>query len=625
MDLIESFNRKIFKDIILLTLLTSMKVFIFHHFIGIESNLLFINVKNLFIIFTLYSLGALLMEEKRKGAFICINFIVSLLLFIDAMYFSHFFTLIPFHSIFQARQLGPVSDSIFSLVKFKYLLFFVDFFLLWFIYRFKNNHVTQYKTVEKRFMLYVCVILIIVSGTMNESVISSANGIYTPHNLGIVNFHIYDVYNFFFRKPFDIARAEALIPVIADVEVPTKQGFGIGKGKNLIVIQAESIQNFVINREINGQVITPNLNKLINDSSIYFDRYYEQVGWGNTSDAEFISNNGYYPSTKIFSYKAYEGNEFYSLPIALKEKGYSTMAFHGNEAGFWNRNNIYEYQGIDRFISLEDFEADELIGIGLSDGSMFRQSMKFLKEQRKPFYSFFITLTSHHPFLMEEEYLKLNVGEQYKDTILDNYLQTVHYLDLQIGMFIEMLKEEGLYEDTIIVIYGDHQGLNMQNEEANQLMTDYLGEAYEEDEMFRVPLIVHMPNSGFEKRISVAAGQIDFFPTILNILGIDSDIRMNFGKDLLNTEDGFVAKQVKVTRGSFIDNEKIFVMSSDGIFENSRAWNIYTKEPVDLESCREGYERALLEVELSEYIMQNNLIPVVKEKGIGYLIEEFIE
>lgn len=327
----------------------------------------------------------------------------------------------------------------------------------------------------------------------------------------------------------------------------------------------------------------------------------------------------------MFSYKAYEGNEFYSLPMALQEEGYSTIAFHGNDGGFWNRENIYPDQGIDEFVSMEDFEADEVIGIGLSDESMFRQSINFLKEQKKPFYALYITLTSHHPFLMEEEHLHLNIEEPYKDTLLDHYLQTVHYLDMQIGLLIELLKEQGLYEDTMLAIYGDHQGLSMLDEDANQLMSSYLGEPYEEDEMFRVPLIIHIPRSGVNKEISTAGGQIDFFPTIANILGIKMDTIMNFGKDLLNTSDGFVAKQMKVTKGSFIDNNVIFIMSSDGIFENSRAWNIHTKEPVDLETCREGYERALIETGLSEYIMQNNLIQKVREQGMGYLLEEYNE
>jgi len=179
-----------------------------------------------------------------------------------------------------------------------------------------------------------------------------------------------------------------------------------------------------------------------------------------------------------------------------------------------------------------------------------------------------------------------------------------------------MLKEEGLYEDSIIVIYGDHQGLDMRNEEINDLLSSFLGKSYQEDEMFRVPLIIHMENSTLPKEISTAGGQIDFTPTIVKI-----EPDKILGKDLLNIEQGFVAKQVHVARGSFIDDEKIFIMSNDGIFENSIAWNIQTREAVDIEECRAGYERALAEVNLSEYILENNLISMVKEKGLEYIID----
>ncbi len=369
-------------------------------------------------------------------------------------------------------------------------------------------------------------------------------------------------------------------------------------------------------------MITPVLNDLINNDSIYFSRFYEQAGWGNTSDAEFVSHNSFYPSTKTFSYKIYEENDFNTLPVLLKESGYSTIAFHGNLADIWNRENIYPAQGLDTFISLEDFEQDELIGIGLSDGSLFRQSVEYLKNIVKPFYAFSITLTSHHPFTMEDQYKGLIINEPYQDTILENYLQTVHYLDKEIGNLIEMLKEEGLYEDSIIVIYGDHQGLDMRNEEINELVSSFLGKEYQEDEMFRVPLIIHMDNSNFLSEVTIAGGQIDFTPTIANLLGVRIESDRILGKDLLNIEQGFVAKQVHVARGSFIDNEKVFIMSNDGIFENSRAWYIESGETVNLDECREGYERALAEVNLSEYILENNLISVVKENGLEYIINQ---
>lgn len=597
-----------------------IKIIIIHAMMGIEASYYKITLSNFITTILLFSFACFVNENRRGNILLAINLGLSLLFLSDTMYFHHFFTLIPVHSIYQIRQVGAVSNSIVSLMKPQYLLFFVDTLLLWILLKRKELVFPVFMKSHKKMISLIMVILMFSTSLLIYEVGVDTEGNYTPYNLGVINYHLYDMMDFFVKGQLDIDKVEAIMNTINQEDEKPK-AFGLAKGRNIITIQAESLQNFVINREMNGQSITPVLNNLINQDSIYFKRYYEQVGWGNTSDAEFISHNSFYPSTKTFSYKAFEDNKFASFPMLLKEEGYSTIAFHGNEGGFWNRENIYPSQGIDNFISLEDLQQDELIGIGLSDGSLFRQSVDFLKKQPQPFYAFYITLTSHHPFVIEEQYKGLKIEGEYQDTVLEDYLQSVHYLDQQIGNFIDMLKAEGLYEDSIIVIYGDHEGLDMRDEETYQLLTDFLGKPYQNDEMFRVPFIVHIPNSGLQQEVTTAGGQIDFFPTMANLMGIEIDGVKLLGKDLLNTQDGFIAMQVHVARGSFIDNEKVFIMSNDGIFENSKAWNIYTREAVDLEECREGYERALAEISLSEYILQNDLIPLVHEKGLEYILE----
>lgn len=597
-----------------------IKIIIIHAMMGIEASYYKITLSNFITTILLFSFACFVNENRRGNILLAINLGLSLLFLSDTMYFHHFFTLIPVHSIYQIRQVGAVSNSIVSLMKPQYLLFFVDTLLLWILLKRKELVFPVFMKSHKKMISLIMVILMFSTSLLIYEVGVDTEGNYTPYNLGVINYHLYDMMDFFVKGQLDIDKVEAIMNTINQEDEKPK-AFGLAKGRNIITIQAESLQNFVINREMNGQSITPVLNNLINQDSIYFKRYYEQVGWGNTSDAEFISHNSFYPSTKTFSYKAFEDNKFASFPMLLKEEGYSTIAFHGNEGGFWNRENIYPSQGIDNFISLEDLQQDELIGIGLSDGSLFRQSVDFLKKQPQPFYAFYITLTSHHPFIIEEQYKGLKIEGEYQDTVLEDYLQSVHYLDQQIGNFIDMLKAEGLYEDSIIVIYGDHEGLDMRDEETYQLLTDFLGKPYQNDEMFRVPFIVHIPNSGLQQEVTTAGGQIDFFPTMANLMGIEIDGGKLLGKDLLNTQDGFIAMQVHVARGSFIDNEKVFIMSNDGIFENSKAWNIYTREAVDLEECREGYERALAEISLSEYILQNDLIPLVHEKGLEYILE----
>lgn len=384
---------------------------------------------------------------------------------------------------------------------------------------------------------------------------------------------------------------------------------GIGKGKNLIVIQVEALQDFVIGRDYDGQEITPNLNKLIDEGpSLYFDKYFELIGRGKTSDAEFVSNNSLYPSMEDQSYTIYENNTFYGLPWILRDNGYTSWAFHGYEKEFWNRDNAYPNQGFERYISEEDFDVNETIGFGMVDEDFFDQSISYLKQMDKPFHAFMITLTSHNPFEMPEKYEEINLREEHKGTILGNYIQSIHYADEQIGRFIERLKEEGLYDDTVISIYGDHFAIYTQKEEYVDLMTDYLGYHYDFDEMMRIPLIIHLPGTDVHETISNVGSQLDFLPTILNIMGIENEKGVMFGRDIVNSKEGFAPQQMYAMKGSYIDNEKMFDMSRDGIYDHSRAFYLDSKKPVDLKKCREGYERAIREIDKCAFLLENDLI-----------------
>lgn len=111
--------------------------------------------------------------------------------------------------------------------------------------------------------------------------------------------------------------------------------FGVGKGKNLIVVQMESLQSMVVGADYNGQEITPVFNELIGESgSLYFDNFYCQLGAGNTSDAEFAVNNSLFGSIESYTYQLFEDNYFYGLPKVMIDEGYITAAFHGYKKEF---------------------------------------------------------------------------------------------------------------------------------------------------------------------------------------------------------------------------------------------------------------------------------------------------
>ncbi len=379
----------------------------------------------------------------------------------------------------------------------------------------------------------------------------------------------------------------------------------------------------VINRYYEGQEITPALNSLIKGDTIYFPHYYQQLAAGNTSDAEFVSQNSLYPSIKGQSYTIYKDNYYFGLPWILKNEGYETMAFHGNEEEYWNRNKAYPYQGFNGFISEKDFTIDEKIGFGLSDKSFFKQSNTYLEDLKQPFYTFFITLTNHGPFNIPINHQKIKIKPEHESTLFSNYLQSVRYTDEAIRQFIEDLKEKGLYNNSVIAIYGDHFGISCKDKNNYQIIRNFLGYDYDYDEMMNVPLIIHIPGENIHRKLEITGGQIDFMPTIINLMGIESTNPFVFGQDLVNGEEGFVASQTYMVTGSFINNDIIFEMSRDGIYENSRAWNLHTRESVELDTCREYYERALEEVRMSDYILENDVLRYELRKGKDIIIEIF--
>ena len=161
-------------------------------------------------------------------------------------------------------------------------------------------------------------------------------------------YHIRDFINvtFDFKKDIDFEEVFKVKEVIKD------ENYGIANGKNIVVIQVEALQNFVINREYNGKELTPFLNSLIGNNSFYFNNYYYQVGGGNTADAEFTVNNSLLSTTTDAAYMKYFENTYYGLPHILKDNGYKKAeAYHAYNRDFWNRETAYVNQGFDNYFA----------------------------------------------------------------------------------------------------------------------------------------------------------------------------------------------------------------------------------------------------------------------------------
>ncbi len=548
--------------------------------------------------------------KGKKGLFLTVYFLLSLLMFADTMYYNYYNQTVSIKQLWQAKSVTAVPKSFLAtLIPASFLLFLDIPFAYMSFKKYITKEIMQ-KIYPWRGMKYAIYVLTAVFITLILNPFHSA-AIESVNNMEFFTSHVNDIYETISENlDQEVMPQEEILEVLNEVQPDTTYPNyrGIGEGKNLVVIQLEAFQDFVIGKEYNGQELTPNLNRLIEGDTLYFDNYYTNIGKGNTADAEFSTLNSLYPVEDGESYRLYQDNTYNGLPWLMRDNGYYAFAIHGYKGEFWNREYTYPNQGFQDFYSLEDLKQDEIIGMGVSDKSMFQQLVSILKSHKTPTFTFAITLSGHHPFELEDQYVTLELKEEDKDTKFGDYLECIRYVDEAIGQLVADLKEAGLYDNTVIALYGDHHGMNCGMDEILDQMNAFIGRTYDYDEMLNVPLIIHVPGSGVQRTIHTTGGQVDFMPTIANIMGLSLDDAFIVGQDLANAKEGFVAFTAYLFEGSFADNDVMFEISREGIFEGSRAWKIGTNEPVDAALYQEQYDKAILLKQTSKEILDQNLI-----------------
>lgn len=596
-------NIKKSKASILLGALVFIKIVIYYVLMGVTANyvpIILLTVLYLIGIFSLF---------KNKITPAVLYFILSLLMFMDVGYFSYFNRNLSVAMMGAASLVGDVSESVKAVLKPVFFLLLIDPICVLLYTIFKKGLVSEKaasnKGIKKRLWGSLAALAMTVILVLNPT----GNGLITSiDNQEFFTYHIKDALTNLNHSQNIINAANYEISTGSYESEKNSKLFGIAKKRNLIVIQVEALQNIMINAEYNGQEITPNLNKLIKGDTLYFNHYYQQLGSGNTSDAEFATQNSIMGDIKSYTYGLYANNYFRGLPWIMKDEGYKTAVFHGYKKDFWNRAAAYPAQGFDTFYYDEKFNSTDTIGMGISDEQFFKQSVAYMKQEQPPFYNFLITLSSHFPFQIPSQYQGIRLKSEDKGTLFGDYVNAVHYTDKAIGTFIEELKKNGLYDRSIIAIYGDHFGLPATEKEVNDCVTRFLGHHYDMDDMLNIPLIIHIPGKNINQTVERTGGQTDFLPTIASLLGVEKLNTLYFGHNMLTEKSGFVASQTYMVKGSFIQDDTIFEMSRDGVFANSRAWNTKTKQPVELNQCVEGYKRSVKEVDTCAYYLANDIL-----------------
>ncbi|WP_044894424.1 LTA synthase family protein [Bacillus alveayuensis] len=572
--------------------------------------ILFINPLSFLLV--IFGIGLFMKEKNRNRWVIGTNILMTIILLANMIFYRFYNDFLTIPVLFQASNMGDLGSSITELIQPIDLLMFIDIaFLIWISRKpyFRKAAKTTRKERTAYFLMAAAIFFFNLGLAETERpqlLTRSFDREMLVKNIGAYNFHIYDA---LLQSKTSAQRALADSNNLVEIEnylnanekQPNEEMHGIAKGRNVFIVSLESFQNFVINEELNGQEITPFLNDFIKQS-YYFDNFYHQTGQGKTSDSEFLLENSLYPLGRGSVFFTHANNEYNATPEILKNYGYYTAVFHANNRTFWNRDVMYNALGYDHFFSMKDFEIMEenSVGWGLKDIPFFEQSVQMLKDLPQPFYTKYITLTNHFPFELEEEDKFIEEFDS-NDGVVNRYFTTVRYTDEAVKVFIQKLKEAGLYDNSVIILYGDHYGIS---ENHNTAMSQFLEKEeitpFDTVQLQRVPLIIHIPGITDQnpKVFHHVAGQIDLKPTILNLLGIDQENDIQFGTDLFAKDR---LPFVVLRDGSFITDKHVYTR---GV-----CYKIETGEPAeDANACEPYMEKAKNELDYSDEIIYGDLL-----------------
>jgi len=512
------------------------------------------------------------------------NLFLTGIFFSVAVYYRYYGIIATYRSLDQVNQVTAVRNSVFSLLNPEYVLVFTDIVVIGALLLWRKGKLAWFQPAARRASRRAIAAVFAVSvGLCLMHILpnrASMNELVQAEEMGILN---YEAYALFADPPAVAAMREAPEEAkLTQEAVDALKGWtepavrlyrGLAAGRNVIVVQLESLQNFPIGLEVNGEEVTPVLNRLAREH-FYFPRFYQQVGQGSTSDAEFVANTSLYIPPDAAAADAYARKRLPGLPRLLSEAGYDTVTFHTNVVEFWNRGELYPALGFDRYYDKEFFGDEDKVFFGASDEVLYAKTAEELERIRRsgrPFYAQVISMTAHHPFTLPEEKHRITLPEQLRDTMVGHYILAQNYADYALGLFFAELKLRGLWDNSLIVVYGDHVGLpkTSLHDGERELLETMTGRPYDYRDMLNVPLIIAAPGATHPAVFKQVGGQVDLLPTIANLLGLSLEGQLHFGRDLLNGSGyNLLPQRHFVPSGSFLNDRVLFIPGSgfaDGV------------------------------------------------------------
>ncbi|CAI3475048.1 LTA synthase family protein [Enterococcus cecorum] len=514
---------------------------------------------------TLLLLSVGLYVRRKKPAYITmmvIYFIMTALLFSNAVYYREFTDFITINTMLGAGKVASgLGESAIKLFRPYDILYWIDFILLVFALATKRIKMDETPVRARMAFAFTTLSVMIFSGNLflaesdrPELLTRTFSRDYLVKYLGINAFTAYDGVQTY--KTTQV-RAQASATDMDEVAEyvkghyakPNDQYFGLAKGRNVIYIHLESTQQFLIDYKLKDEngvehEVMPFINSLYHSNSTFsFSNFFHQVKAGKTSDSETLFENSLFGLNQGALFTQLGGkNTFEAAPNILKQtQGYTSAVFHGNSGTFWNRNETYKHLGYDYFFDASYYNVteDNSFQYGLNDKPFFQQSVKYLEHLQQPFYTKFIAVSNHYP------YSQLSGDEtgfplaQTKDETINSYFSTANYMDTAVHEFFDYLKQSGLYDNSIIILYGDHYGIsNARNKELAQLLGKDRDtwSNFDNAQVQRVPYMIHIPGMTQGKIIDTYGGQVDALPTLLHLLGVDTQNYIQLGQDLFSPD-----------------------------------------------------------------------------------------
>lgn len=486
--------------------------------------------------------------RRRALVYLGLSGLTSLVLLADLWYYRAFRTIPSFRLLGVTQHTFLSLDMVVPFMRPQDALLFLDAVLGWRLLR-QDASGPRWNRLAVQGCGFLALYLLVAPLALNVIGSSGASFVFERHKpleslttLSPLGYHLLDLAatvkeRLRPRPPLTAPeRAEIAAWLEANREhLPPGPDFGRCRGRNLLVIQVESLEAFPIDQRVNGQEITPNLNAL-KRRGLFFANYHEQVREGVSSDGDLMTNSSILPVLRNPTFIECPVASLPSLPRTLAGAGYHTLSIHPDPGSVWNAMSGLTQLGFQRRLDSSAFVHSVSFAGNLADEALLEQTAPILLGQARPFYAFMVTLSSHMPFKLPASTRDLALDPELDREPMGGYLQAVHYTDKHLGRFLARLDAAGLLDDTVVAITGDHQGIHKYLDA--EVARSRFREPWWGGRDCRLPLLIVA--KGLSPRVlDLQAGQVDLMPTLLGLLGVEPPPGL-MGRDLLNTRRNVV-------------------------------------------------------------------------------------